>query len=69
VELIQKDSYQIDSLTSAFVFHQIAEIPSLSGIFFIGANGKIGQAVIEMLLNSWPDFKICIYSEPCHPAP
>jgi hypothetical protein len=72
VELIQKDPYLKDkgirvwtgdSLTSASVYHQIAEIPGLTGIFFIGANGKIGRAVIEMLLKSRPDFKICIYSK------
>jgi hypothetical protein len=72
VELIQRDTYLKDkdiriwtgdSLTSASVYHQIAEIPGLTGIFFIGANGKIGKAVIEMLLSSRPDFKICIYSK------
>ena len=55
VELIQKDSYLKDkgirvwtgdSLTSASVYNQIAEIPSLTGIFFVGLNGKIGQALI-----------------------
>jgi sterol desaturase/sphingolipid hydroxylase (fatty acid hydroxylase superfamily) len=72
VKLIQSDSYLKDkeicvwtgdSLTTASVYHQIAEIPAISGIFFIGANGKIGQAVIEMLLSSRADFKICIYSK------
>lgn len=71
-ELVENDPYLKDknirvwtgdSMTSASVYHQIAEIPGINGIFFIGANGKIGQAVIEKLLKTRPDFKVCIYSK------
>jgi len=72
VELIESDPYLKDkgvrvwtgdSMTSASVYHQIADIPEINEIFFIGANGKIGNAVIEMLLKSRPTFQVCIYSK------
>jgi len=51
-----------DSLTSASVFNQIADIPGLKEVFYIGANGKIGNAVCESLVNKMPDLKIRILS-------
>ncbi len=54
VKFIQKASYLKDkgihvwtgdSLTSASVYNQIAWIPSLTGIFFIGAHGKKHNAI------------------------
>lgn len=54
-----------DTMTAASVYHQIIDLPdfdSLESIFFIGANGKIGNAVCKHLLTTKPNLKIRIYS-------
>lgn len=51
-----------DTMTTASVYNQIAEIPNLKSIFFIGANGKIGQTVCELLAKNRPDMKITVFS-------
>merc|ERR1712113_624147 len=70
-ELVKKDAFLKDknirvwtgdTLTSASVFNQIMDIPGLKEFFYIGANGKIGNAVCESLLNKMPDLKIRILS-------
>jgi sterol desaturase/sphingolipid hydroxylase (fatty acid hydroxylase superfamily) len=70
-EMVREDSYLKDkdikiwtgdSLTSASVYNQIAEIPGLKEFFFIGANGKIGNAVCVQLLNKNPNLKIRVLS-------
>jgi sterol desaturase/sphingolipid hydroxylase (fatty acid hydroxylase superfamily) len=71
VEMVKKDSYLKDknirvwtgdTMTTASVYHQIADIPDLNELFFIGANGKVGTAVCQLLLRSRPNMKIRIYS-------
>jgi sterol desaturase/sphingolipid hydroxylase (fatty acid hydroxylase superfamily) len=49
-----------DTLTAASVFAQLKAIPDLKEIFYIGSNGKIGEAVCEMLIKI--DVKIRIFS-------
>jgi len=49
-----------DTLTTASVLKQIQALQATE-IFFVGANGKIGKAVCELLL-AQTDIKICIYS-------
>jgi len=51
-----------DSMTAASVYHQIAEIPGLTEFFFIGANGKIGDAVCAMFNKKNPHVKIRVFS-------
>jgi len=54
-----------DTMTAASVYHQIIEHPDfdmLESIFFVGANGKIGNAVCKHLLSTRPNLKIRIYS-------
>lgn len=51
-----------DTLTTASVYKQIMELGELNELFFIGGNGKIGVAVVELLLKARPDFKIKILS-------
>ncbi len=71
VDMVQKDSYLNDkniriwtgdTMTTASVYNQIAEIPNLESIFFVGANGKIGQAVCKLLIKNRPNLKITIFS-------
>ncbi len=71
VDMVQKDAYLNDkniriwtgdTMTTASVYNQIAEIPNLESIFFIGANGKIGQAVCKLLIKNRPNVKITIFS-------
>jgi len=52
-----------DTLTAASVFYQLMEFPEVREIFFIGANGKIGNAVCSLLLRERPEVKICILSK------
>jgi len=70
-ELVSQDSYLKDknikiwtgdSLTSASVYNQIAEIPGLTEFFYIGANGKIGNVVCTQLLNKNPNLRIRVLS-------
>ena len=49
-----------DTLTAASVYHQLIDIPDLKEIFYIGGNGKIGQAVVDLL--SERGVKITIFS-------
>lgn len=52
-------------MTAASVYHQLLDLPDfdrLESIFFIGANGKIGNAVCKHLLTTKPNLKIKIYS-------
>lgn len=51
-----------DTMTVASVYSQIAEIPKLDSLFYIGAGGKVGTAVCEMLVRNRPELKICIFS-------
>jgi len=50
-------------LTVASIYHQIADIPNLEEFFFIGAGGKVGVAVCEMLTRTRPNLKIRIFSQ------
>jgi len=54
-----------DTMTAASVYHQLIDLPDadkLESIFFVGANGKIGNAVCKQLLVDFPKLKIKIYS-------
>lgn len=51
-----------DTMTVASVYHQIADIPDLKELYYIGAGGKVGTAVCEMLVKHRPDMKIRIFS-------
>jgi len=51
-----------DSLTAASIYHQIVEIPNIKDIFYIGAGGKVGNAVCSAILKNHSGIKICIYS-------
>jgi sterol desaturase/sphingolipid hydroxylase (fatty acid hydroxylase superfamily) len=50
-----------DTMTAASVFNQLAAIPNLDKIFYIGANGKIGHAVCKLLAEK--GVKIRIFSK------
>lgn len=50
-----------DTLTSASIYHQIVSIPNLTKLFYIGASGKIGTAVIELLVKR--NIQITVYSK------
>ena len=72
VKMIEKDEYLCDknirvwtgdTMTVASVYHQIADIPNLDKFFFIGAGGKVGVAVCEMLTRTRPNLKIRIFSQ------
>lgn len=49
-----------DTMTSASVFDQIVNIPNVKEVFYIGASGKIGKAVVHLLAER--DIKIKIFS-------
>jgi len=51
-----------DTMTVASIFHQIADIPKLKSFFYIGAGGKVGTAVCELLVKTMPHLKIRIFS-------
>lgn len=54
-----------DTMTAASVYHQLIDLPgfdNIDSIFFVGANGKIGNAVCKQLLVDFPKLKIKIYS-------
>lgn len=72
VKMIEDDEYLADknirvwtgdTMTVASVYHQIADIPNLDKFFFIGAGGKVGVAVCEMLTRTHPNLKIRIFSQ------
>jgi len=48
-------------MTAASVYHQVLGIPGIDKIFYIGANGKIGNAVCRLLAEK--NVKICIFSK------
>ena len=52
-----------DTMTAASVYAQIMAIPNLEKLFYIGASGKIGTAVCQLLLRRKPHLKICVYSK------
>ena len=51
-----------DTMTVASVYNQIADIPNLKSLFYVGAGGKIGTAVCELLVENLPHLKIRIFS-------
>jgi sterol desaturase/sphingolipid hydroxylase (fatty acid hydroxylase superfamily) len=51
-----------DTMTVASVYNQIVDVPNLDRLFYIGAGGKVGTAVCELLTTSRPGLKICIFS-------
>lgn len=50
-----------DTMTAASVFNQIVNIPDVKEVFYIGASGKIGNAVAQLL--SERGIKILIFSQ------
>lgn len=71
VRMVEQDPYLCDkkirvwtgdTMTVASVFHQIADIPNLETFFYIGAGGKVGRAVCELLIETLPNLKIRIFS-------
>ena len=71
VQLVEQDEFLKDkkiriwtgdTMTVASVYHQILDIPNLDSFFYIGAGGKIGTAVCEMLVKARPYLKIRIFS-------
>lgn len=71
VDMINKDSYLKDkkiriwtgdTMTAASVYNQIVEIPNIEDVFYIGANGKIGNAVCELITKRHPNIKIKVFS-------
>mmetsp|Transcript_16645 Transcript_16645/g.23444 ORF Transcript_16645/g.23444 Transcript_16645/m.23444 type:complete len:650 (+) Transcript_16645:27-1976(+) len=70
-DLVKKDEYLKnknirvwtgDTLTTASVFYQIMDFPDMKELFFVGANGKIGNAVCQLLLKHRPNLKIRVLS-------
>lgn len=51
-----------DTLTVASVFHTIADMPDCNSFYYIGAGGKVGTAVCEMLAKARPNMKIRVFS-------
>lgn len=51
-----------DTLTVASVYHIIADMPNVNSFYYIGAGGKVGTAVCEMLVKNNPNMKIRIFS-------
>lgn len=52
-----------DHMTAASIYNQIIDIPDCKEIFYIGANGKIGTAVCNLITKNHPDKKIVIFSK------
>ena len=50
-----------DTLTAASVYQQLAALPDLQKLFYIGANGKIGTAVCQKLVQR--GISVRIYSK------
>ena len=51
-----------DTLTAGSVYYQILKIKNLKKLFYIGANGKIGKAICQLLSSSKHNIQICIYT-------
>ncbi|KAL7574563.1 hypothetical protein ACA910_015913 [Epithemia clementina (nom. ined.)] len=71
VRMIQEDEYLRDkkiriwtgdTCTVASVYYAIADIADLDAFYYIGAGGKVGTAVCELLTKSRPNLKIRIFS-------
>lgn len=71
-KMIKEDSYLKDknirvwtgdSMTVASIYYQILDLPDLDKLFYIGAGGKVGKAVCEMLVRAKPSLKIRIFSK------
>lgn len=71
VDMIKKDAYLQDkniriwtgdTMTAASVYNQIMEIPNIQEVFYIGANGKIGNAVCDLITKRHPHMKIKVFS-------
>lgn len=71
VKMIEEDSYLKDkniriwtgdTMTAASVYNQIVEIPNIDEVFYIGANGKIGASVCELMTKRHPNMKIRVFS-------
>lgn len=57
-----------DTLTTASVFHQLLAIPDLKKLFFIGGTGKIGVAVVQLLVERGVEVRILSSYQPyLHP--
>ena len=50
-----------DTMTAASIYHQLLAIPDLQELFYIGANGKIGNAICKLLVEK--NIKICVFSK------
>jgi hypothetical protein len=50
-----------DTLTAASIYHQLMALPDLAshGVYYIGANGKIGSAVVQRLVKHGVKVHIC----------
>lgn len=71
-KMIQEDDYLKDknirvwtgdTMTVASIYHQILDIPNLDKFFFIGAGGKVGTAVCNLLVRERPNLKIRVFSK------
>jgi sterol desaturase/sphingolipid hydroxylase (fatty acid hydroxylase superfamily) len=72
VKMVEEDSFLKDkdiriwtgdTMTVASVYHQIADIPNLKSFYYIGAGGKVGRAVCELLVETMPHLQIRIFSK------
>lgn len=52
-----------DTMTVASIYHQIADLQNLNEFFYIGAGGKVGTAVCELLVRTKPHLKIRVFSQ------
>lgn len=71
VRMVGQDSYLCDkkiriwtgdTMTVASIFQQMVDIPNLDNFYYIGAGGKVGRAVCELLVEVLPNLKIRIFS-------
>eukprot|EP00522_Entomoneis_paludosa_P004575 CAMPEP_0172464882 /NCGR_PEP_ID=MMETSP1065-20121228/51825_1 /TAXON_ID=265537 /ORGANISM="Amphiprora paludosa, Strain CCMP125" /LENGTH=650 /DNA_ID=CAMNT_0013221241 /DNA_START=66 /DNA_END=2018 /DNA_ORIENTATION=- len=51
-----------DTLTVGSVYHTIADRSEIDSFYYIGAGGKVGTAVCQMLVKARPNLKIRIFS-------
>lgn len=51
-----------DTMTVASLVNQVLDIPNLTELYYIGAGGKVGTAVCQLLVKARPDLKIRIFS-------
>ena len=71
VRMVKEDAYLKDkkirvwtgdTCTVASVYHIIADLKDLKEFYYIGAGGKVGTAVCQLLTKNRPDVKIRIFS-------